>query len=532
MTNSIEIQKRRTFAIISHPDAGKTTITEKLLLFGGAIQEAGAIKAKKAKKYTTSDWMELEKQRGVSVSTSVMSFEYKNYIINLLDTPGHEDFSEDTYRTLTAVDSVLMVLDSTKGVETRTLKLYDVCKMRNTPVITFMNKLDREGLNPFELLDDVEKQLGIKAIPLTWPIGMGKSFRGIYDLQHRSFLKFMQEEKKQSKPETQNIQSLTDLKNTLTELEIDRLKNDLDMIEGAIDPLSHPDYLSGKITPVFFGSAVNNFGMQELLESFIKLAPAPLSKPTHERIVNPSETKVTAFAFKIHANMDANHRDRIAFIRICSGTFFRGMKLRHVRLNREIKIANPVTFLAQNRSIVEEAYPGDIIGLHDTGIIRIGDTFTEGETLNFSGIPSFSPEIFRKVLNTNPLKHKQLTKGLEQLSEEGAVQLFRMIHDNQLILGAVGSLQFDVVKFRLENEYSANCKYETVDIGFAYWVAYDQSTDFEKFSRENKAMLAKDTEDRVVYFIRSIWTFERIKETYPTIRFYKTSECSERDRVQ
>ena len=475
--------------------------------------------------------MELEKQRGVSVSTSVMSFMYKEMIINLLDTPGHADFSEDTYRTLTAVDSVLMVIDSTKGVEERTIKLLDVCRMRNTPVITFMNKLDREGLNPFSLLDDVEKQLKIKAVPLTWPISMGKNFQGVYDLVNKSLMLFKANTKQSDSIIIKDINS-SEIETYIDQHDSQKLREDLEMIHGAIEPFNIEQYLQGNVTPVFFGSAINNFGIKELLDNFLLIAPSPSPRPTLQRIINPEENKFSAFVFKIHANMDSKHRDRIAFMRICSGHFERGMKVKHVRLNREIKVSNPITFMANSRSIIEEAFAGDIIGVHDTGLLKIGDTFSDGENINFLGIPSFSPEIFKQVINKDPMKTKQLQKGLQQLSEEGAVQLFKPIIGLQLILGAVGILQFDVVQFRLENEYSAQCTFEPVDFTHAYWVKSKNQKALDKFINENKDKLAYDTEDKLVYFIRSIWTFSRILETYPDIEFYKTSECSEKDLVK
>lgn len=509
-TTEKEIQRRRTFAIISHPDAGKTTLTEKLLLFGGAIQQAGAIKAKKTSKYTTSDWMELEKQRGVSVSTSVMSFEYKDSIINLLDTPGHADFSEDTYRTLTAVDSVLMVIDAAKGVEDRTKKLMDVCRMRNIPVITFMNKLDREGLDPFELMDDVERNLGITAIPLTWPLGMGRDFQGVYNIRQKTFLSF--------KAGQEMVRT-------------EKFNNDLEIIEHVLPKFDQELYLAGEITPVFFGSGINNFGVRELLESIIEIAPAPLPRPTHERTVVPLENKLTGLVFKIHANMDPKHRDRIAFMRICSGKFERGMKLIQTRIGRELKISTPMTFLARERSVTEEAYPGDIIGIHDTGMIKIGDTFTEGENLTFTGIPSFAPEIFRRVINRNPLKTKQLQKGLQQLSEEGAVQLFRIVATNELILGAVGELQFDVVRFRIENEYGAQCDYEQYDAQFAYWAKPATEKDEDHFLTEKAMRIARDTDEHMVYLFKGQWEFPFVRENFPNITFYRTSLCTERDKI-
>ena len=524
-----EIQKRRTFAIISHPDAGKTTLTEKLLLFGGAIQQAGAIKAKKATKFAASDWMELEKQRGVSVATSVMCFEYKEHIINLLDTPGHADFSEDTYRTLTAVDSVLMVIDAVKGVEDRTRKLMDVCKMRNIPVITFINKLDREGMNPFELLDNIEKELDIMAVPLSWPISMGKTFKGVYNLQEKRLLKFSPGETTFSAEVINDITSDDFVKRIGSDAL--QLQEDLAMIEGALETFDHEAYLGGIMTPVFFGSAVNNFGVQELLDNILAIAPSPLPRKALEREVRPEEHKMTGIVFKIHANMDPKHRDRIAFVRINSGIFTRGMKIRHVRLGRDMKIANPLTFMAQTRSISEEASPGDIIGIHDTGSLKIGDTLTEKETLNFVGIPSFAPELFRRVLNKDPMKSKQLNKGLLHLSEEGAIQVFQPLLGNEPILGAVGILQLDVVKFRLENEYSAHCDYEVIDVSFAYWVKCPDEKKLRNFKNMRIDKLGIDTEDKLVYIFAGNWELKHMMEKFPEIEFYKTSECKDEDRV-
>ena len=525
-----EIQKRRTFAIISHPDAGKTTLTEKLLLFGGAIQQAGAIKAKKATKFAASDWMELEKQRGVSVATSVMCFAYQDYIINLLDTPGHADFSEDTYRTLTAVDSVLMVIDSVKGVEERTRKLMDVCKLRHIPVITFINKLDREGQNPFDLLDNIEKELAITAVPLSWPISMGKTFKGIYNMQEKRLLKFKPGDTSFSAQSIEDIES-PQFFDAVGADHARQLKEDLAMINGALSPFSLDAYLKGQMTPVFFGSAVNNFGVQELLNSILSLAPSPLPHPANERVVSPEEEKMTGLVFKIHANMDPKHRDRIAFMRVNSGIFTRGMKVKHVRLDKEMKIANPMTFMAQARSIIEEAYPGDIIGIHDTGSIKIGDTFTEKETLNFSGIPSFSPEIFCRVLNKDPMRSKPLQKGLIHLSEEGAIQVFSPLFGNDPILGAVGILQLDVVKFRLENEYAALCHYETHDTRFAYWVQCPSVKKLEEFKDARRQRLAMDTENKLAYLFQGHWELTHMMERFPDMEFYKTSECKAEDRV-
>ncbi len=521
-----EISIRRTFAIISHPDAGKTTITEKLLLFGGAIQQAGAIKSRKTDRHTTSDWMEIERERGVSIATSVMCFEHKGVVINLLDTPGHADFSEDTYRTLTAVDSVLMVIDSVKGVEDRTKKLMDVCRLRNIPVITFINKLDREGRDPFDLLDDIEQSLSIKAIPLSWPISMGKTFKGVYNIADKAFLSFKAGAKTFTTATVGDPRSIPDVEPLYT----DKLLQDLEMIEGALEKFDLAQYLDGKMTPVFFGSAINNFGVYELLEHIVKLAPMPQPSPAEERTVEPQEPALTGLVFKIHANMNPRHRDRVAFMRINSGKFTRGMKVKNIRLDREMKIADPITFMAQTRTIIEEAYPGDIIGIHDTGLIKIGDTFTEGETLHYTGIPSFAPETFRRVINRNTNKTKQLQTGLRQLSEEGAVQLFKMIFDNSLLLGAVGVLQFEVVQYRLKSEYGADCEYAEYPRAFAYWIGGD-SAEIEKVKRERVMKIALDTDERLVYFFEGQWELHHVRELYPKLVFYRTSECKERDLV-
>jgi peptide chain release factor 3 len=523
-----EINRRRTFAIISHPDAGKTTVTEKLLLFGGAIQQAGAIKAKKTATYTKSDWMELEKQRGVSVSTSIMCFEYNNHIFNLLDTPGHSDFSEDTYRTLSVTDSVIMIIDSAKGVELRTKKLMDICKQRDIPVITFINKLDREGMSPIELIDNIEKELDIKATPMNWPISMGKTFKGILNLKNYLFSPFTTNKQSSFLLKDVNDSAFISL---IEQYNHHKFLEELDMINFVIDKFDKNTYLVGKQTPVYFGSAINNFGIQNLLEAIISLSPSPSQSPSTTRDVLAKEEKVTGLVFKIHANMDPKHRDRIAFMRINSGIFKRGMKLKNNSLDRFIKISNPLTFMAKDRSITEEAYPGDIIGVHDTGLIKIGDTFSEGENLFFTGIPSFSPELFKKVIIKNALKNKQLLKGLSQLMEEGAIQLFHQVLDNQLILGAVGELQFDVVKFRLENEYNADCNYSSYDVSFAYWIGADSDSDLILFINANKQYLAVDHNNKYVYFFRGNWEVSHIKEQYPKIYFYQTSECKKKDII-
>ena len=474
-----EMQRRRTFAIISHPDAGKTTLTEKLLLYGGAIQQAGTVKGRKAARHATSDWMELEKQRGISVTTSVMQFPYGGHIVNLLDTPGHEDFSEDTYRTLTAVDSALMVIDSAKGVEARTIKLMEVCRLRDTPIMTFINKLDREGREPIELLDEVEEVLKIRCAPITWPIGMGKQFKGVFHLYNNSIHVFS--------PthgggiiEGEVIQGLDNPR--LDELfgsVADHLRDEIELVRGASHEFDLQAYLRGELTPVFFGSAINNFGIKELLDNFVEHAPAPQAHPTLTREVKPDEDKMTGFVFKIQANMDPSHRDRIAFMRICSGSFHKGMKLYHVRIGRDVLISNAITFLARDREHAEDAWCGDIIGLHNHGTIKIGDTFTQGEELKFTGIPNFSPELFRRAVLRDPLRMKALQKGVDQLSEEGATQVFRPLANNDIILGAVGVLQFDVVAHRLKDEYNVECTFENVQVATARWVECDDDRKLE-----------------------------------------------------
>src|SRR5574340_698913 len=463
-----EISRRRTFAIISHPDAGKTTLTEKMLWFGGAIQMAGAVRARKASRHATSDWMELEKQRGISVTSSVMQFPYRDCMINLLDTPGHEDFSEDTYRTLTAVDSSVMVIDSVKGVEAQTIKLLNVCRLRDTPIITFINKLDREGKEPIELLDEIESVLQIQCAPMTWPIGMGKRFRGTYHLYNDTVSVF---DPKAEKGTAEIIQGLDNPR--LDELigdQAEELRIDVELVRGASHTFDQAAYLAGKQTPVFFGSAMNNFGVQSLLDAIVDLSPAPLARPAQTRSVEPDEPKFTGFVFKIQANMDPKHRDRIAFIRICSGRFDRGMKIKQVSSGKQVTVGNAITFMAQDRNTADEAFAGDIIGVPNHGTIRLGDAFSEGEDLKFTGIPSFAPEIFRRAQIRNPLKMKQLQKGLHQLAEEGATQLFRPIACNDLVLGAVGMLQFDVVAHRLQHEYGVDVMFKPYDVATARWL--------------------------------------------------------------
>ncbi|MCB9521912.1 MAG: peptide chain release factor 3 [Myxococcales bacterium] len=518
-----EIARRRTFAIISHPDAGKTTITEKLLLFGGAIQMAGAVKAKRDGKAATSDFLEVEQARGISVSSAVMSFEYRDCAVNLLDTPGHADFSEDTYRVLTAVDSALMVLDNAKGVEARTQSLMDVCRLRDTPVVTFSNKLDREGLDPFELMDNVEESLGIQCVPLTWPIGMGKRFEGIYDLVNKRVV-FYEPAAKGRRNEVVTLTDLNskDLDGWVGTLLANKLREDVELL-GALDPFNPELFMTGQQTPVFFGSAVNNFGVRELLDQFIDIAPPPQARATTTRTVQPDEEGFTGFVFKIQANLDPKHHDRMAFVRITSGKYERKMKMQHVRKGKEMAVNNATTFLARDRVVAEEAYPGDIIGLHNHGGLKIGDTLTTGEDLKFTGIPAFAPELFRRVRLLDPLKSKALVKGLEQLSEEGAAQFFRPLEGSDYILGALGVLQFDVIASRLENEYKVRAAFESVPLQAARWVT-GPGAELEKLKTEQKRRLYTDVADNLAYIAQSEWAVNYAAEQYPKLSFHKTME--------
>jgi peptide chain release factor 3 len=523
---SKEIARRRTFAIISHPDAGKTTLTEKLLLFGGAIQMAGAVKAKKAVRHATSDWMKLEQERGISVTSSVMQFKYRDRVVNLLDTPGHADFSEDTYRTLTAVDSALMVIDCAKGVEERTIRLMEVCRMRQTPIFTFINKLDREGRDPVELLDEVESVLGIQCAPVTWPIGMGKRLKGVYHLLDDSV--HLYESGKNYV--TQQAEIIAGIDNP----ELDRrlgadareLRDEIELVKGASHSFDPEQYLAGNQTPVFFGSAINNFGVTPLLDAFVAHAPAPGPRATVGRVVQADEPALTGFVFKIQANMDPAHRDRVAFMRICSGRFESGMKMFHARLGKNVKAANALTFMAQDREHVENAWPGDIVGLHNHGTISIGDTFTEGELLQFTGIPHFAPELFRRAQLRDPLKLKALQKGLAQLSEEGATQFFRPLATNDLILGAVGILQFDVVAYRLKNEYGVEATFENVNVQTARWVSCDDDRTLADFTRQLQNNLAEDGAGQLVYLAPTRVNLQLTEERWPDIRFKATRETT------
>ncbi|MBV6426432.1 MAG: Peptide chain release factor 3 [Haliscomenobacter sp.] len=520
-----ELQKRRTFGIISHPDAGKTTLTEKLLLFGGAIQIAGAVKSNKIKKSATSDFMEIERQRGISVATSVMAFDYRDLKINILDTPGHEDFAEDTYRTLTAVDSAIVVIDVAKGVETQTEKLVNVCRMRNTPIIVFVNKLDREGKDAFDLLDEIEQKLNIRVTPLSWPIGMGQRFKGVYSLYEKKLVLF----RPHGKQEEEDKIEITDLSGDALDKNVgkpdaDTLREELEIVQTVYPEFNRDQYLSGEVSPVFFGSAVNNFGVRELLDCFVEIAPEPLPRSTEERIVNPEEDQFSGFVFKIHANMDPNHRDRIAFLRICSGKFQRNTNYLHVRQGRKMKFSNPTSFMAAKKTVIDEAYPGDVIGLYDSGNFKIGDSLTEGEALHFKGIPSFSPELFRFVNNTDPLKSKQLAKGLEQLMDEGVAQLFTRELDGRRIIGTVGNLQFDVIQYRLQHEYGASVSYEPLSIHKACWItSSDEAAMKELISRRRKD-IARDKHGQLVFLAESAWALKIAQENHPKVDFHFKSE--------
>ena len=516
--------KRRTFAIISHPDAGKTTLTEKLLLFGGAIQLAGTVKGRKAARHATSDWMELEKQRGISVTSSVMQFPYKGKIINLLDTPGHEDFSEDTYRTMTAVDSALMVIDVAKGVEERTIKLMEVCRLRDTPILTFINKLDREGRDPIELLDEVEAVLKIQCAPITWPIGMGKRLKGVIDLRDETVHLYDPQHGGRI-AEGERIQGLDNPR--LDEVigdQADELREEVELVRGASHEFDIDAYLRGEQTPVFFGSAINNFGVEELLDAFSEYAPPPRGRETEQRRVEPGEPKFTGFVFKIQANMDPAHRDRVAFLRVCSGSYRKGMKMKHVRIGKTVQVANAITFQADERAHVEEAWPGDIIGLHNHGTIQIGDTFTEGEDLKYTGIPYFAPELFRRVVLKDPLKMKQLQKGVLQLSEEGATQAFRPLRNNDLILGAVGVLQFDVAAHRLKGEYSVDAVVEPVGVQAARWVVCEDDKELKRFREKAYENLAEDGDGQLVYLAPTRVNLNLTLERWPDVKFLATRE--------
>ena len=521
---SDQVSKRRTFAIISHPDAGKTTLTEKLLLFGGAIQLAGTVKGRKASRHATSDWMALEQQRGISVTSSVMQFPYKDHVVNLLDTPGHEDFSEDTYRTLTAVDSALMVIDCAKGVEKRTIKLMEVCRLRDTPIMTFINKLDRDGREPIDLLDEIESVLQIQCSPITWPIGMGRALVGVYHLlQDRIYLyENVGRQKKSGQTIIDGLHSAA--ASEALGSEADAFRDEVELVKGACPELDIEAYLQGQQSPVFFGSALANFGVKELLDEFVQHAPTPLPRATEQRVVQPEEDQLTGFVFKIQANMDPGHRDRIAFMRICSGEYEKGQRVLHVRSGKEMKIADAITFMAADRQHADTAYAGDIIGLHNHGTINIGDSFSEGEQLRFSGIPNFAPEIFRRAVLKDPLRLKALQKGLAQLCEEGATQLFKPMRNNDLILGAVGPLQFDVVAHRLRDEYKVECQFEAINVATARWVVCDDEKMLADFERKAHDNLAVDHGESLVYIAPTKVNLNLTEERWPDIRFIKTRE--------
>ncbi|MEQ6888061.1 peptide chain release factor 3 [Halomonas sp. CS7] len=528
MSNSTlahETGLRRTFAIISHPDAGKTTITEKMLLFGNAIQLAGSVKSKRDDRHATSDWMKMEQERGISVTTSVMQFPYGGRIVNLLDTPGHEDFSEDTYRTLTAVDSALMVIDGAKGVEARTIKLMEVCRLRTTPILTFVNKMDRDIRDPVEVMDEVEDVLNIQCAPMTWPIGMGRHFRGVYHLYNDTIHLYKQGQGNRI-PEDRRIEGLDnpEVDEVLGEDQAEELRMEVELVRGASHAFDLEAYRRGELTPVYFGTAMGNFGVREMLDGFVEYAPPPQPRETDTRTVEADDGRFTGFVFKIQANMDPNHRDRIAFLRVCSGKYEKNMKMRHVRIGKDVKIADALTFMASDRSQVEEAWPGDIIGLHNHGTIQIGDTFTQGEDMRFTGIPHFAPELFKRVRLKDPLKMKALQKGLQQLSEEGATQVFMPMDNNDLILGAVGTLQFDVVAHRLKEEYKVDCVYEGVNVNTARWIYSDDAKKLEEFKRKASTNLAIDGGGYLTYIAPTRVNLQMTQERWPEIRFQPTRE--------
>jgi len=522
--STTEINRRRTFAIISHPDAGKTTVTEKLLLLGGAINIAGTVKARKSGRYATSDWMEIEKQRGISVTSSVMQFEYGGCVVNLLDTPGHEDFSEDTYRTLTAVDSALMVIDAARGVEERTIKLLEVCRLRNTPVITFINKLDRHARDPLDLLDEIEQVLSIKCAPVTWPLGSGQHFAGLFDFRDRRIIPYRRPGERVEEGDDAPIELALAREDARFADSIATLDEEIELVEGAGTEFDRDAYLAGSITPVFFGTALRNFGLRELLDAFVAMAPAPLPRPTNGPLVSPTDAQFSGFVFKIQANMDPNHRDRIAFLRICSGQYEEGKRLFNVRLRRHLQISSAIRFMAQGRDTAESAWAGDIIGFHNHGTIQIGDTFTDGDAYSFTGIPSFAPELFRRVRTADPLKSKALQKGLKQLCEEGAAQVFNYLSRNDIVLGAVGMLQFDVVAWRLRHEYGVECLFEAVQVQTARWVSADKAAELEKFTAHSANNLATDGAGQLAYLAPTRINLQLAEERWPDIRFRATRE--------
>jgi peptide chain release factor 3 len=524
MNTEHEISRRRTFGIISHPDAGKTTLTEKLLLFGGRIRSAGAVKSNKIRKSATSDFMEIEKQRGISVATSVMTFEYKGQLINILDTPGHKDFAEDTYRTLTAVDSVILVVDSVKGVEEQTEKLMNVCRMRNTPVIIFINKLDREGRPPFELMDELEEKLGIGVRPMTWPIGMGQAFKGVYNL-HDGNLYLFQPGKTVVEDERVFVDDLDD---PVLDRELgsaaDQLREEAELAAGVYESLDEDEYRAGNVAPVFFGSALNNFGVRELLETFVRIAPPPAPRESDARVIQPHEEQFSGFVFKIHANLDPRHRDRIAFLRVCSGTFRKDKPFRHVRQGKDIRFSRPYSFMAERKNVIDEAFPGDVVGLYDRGDLKIGDTLTEGEGFTFRGIPNFAPEIFKELISTDPMRSKQLEKGIKQLSEEGVAQLFIQDRGRRKIIGAVGELQFEVIQYRLTHEYGAACRLQPIAFSRACWITADDERLINDFTKYRERQIAHDRDGRPVYLAESEWMLQSMIRDNPKITFHFTSE--------
>ena len=532
MTLLQEIQRRRTFGIIAHPDSGKTTLTEKLLLFGGAIQTAGAVKSNKIDMGTRSDWMDIEKQRGISVATSVMGFDYKGLKINILDTPGHEDFAEDTYRTLTAVDSVIMVIDCVKGVERQTKKLMEVCRMRNTPVICFINKLDREGRDAFDLLDEIEEKLNIKVRPMSWPIGMGKTLRGVFNIYENN-LNLYEPHKQKRVDEVVKINGVNDpnLGKYLPASVISQLKEEIELVNGVYDALNIATYLNGKVAPVFFGSAVNNFGVRELLDCFTQIAPSPRPRETEERKITPEEKDFSGFIFKIHANMDPKHRNRIAFIRICSGIFERGNSYYNVRQHKNFRFSNATAFMAQHKETVEHAFPGDIVGLYDTGNLRIGDTLNEGEKGLYKGIPSFSPELFRQIINMDAMKSKQLEKGLNQLMDEGVAQLFTFEMGSRKVVGTVGALQFDVLQYRLLNEYGAHAKFEIANIYKACWISSGDPDKLDAFVKDKYRYIAKDKEGKPVFMAETKAWLQMVQDNFPDITFHFISEFNKKNHL-
>ncbi|MBO4642647.1 MAG: peptide chain release factor 3 [Bacteroidaceae bacterium] len=518
-----ELERRRTFAIISHPDAGKTTLTEKLLLFGGQIQVAGAVKSNKIKKTATSDWMEIEKQRGISVTTSVMEFDYEGYKVNILDTPGHQDFAEDTFRTLTAVDSAIIVVDSAKGVEAQTRKLMTVCRMRKTPVIIFINKMDREGKDPFDLLDELEQELQIKVRPLSWPINQGAKFKGVYNIYEHNLNIFTPDKQKVTEKVEVDIDS-KDLEAHVGERDAEKLRDDLELVDGVYSEFEVDSYLDAEVAPVFFGSALNNFGVQELLDCFVRIAPSPRPVVAEERIVSPEEPDFTGFIFKITANIDPNHRSCIAFCKVCSGKFVRNAPYLHVRNDKTLRFSSPTQFMAQRKETIDEAWPGDIVGLPDNGIFKIGDTLTEGELLHFRGLPSFSPEMFKYIENADPMKTKQLEKGISQLMDEGVAQLFINQYNNRKIIGTVGQLQFEVIQYRLENEYNAKCRWEPLSLYKACWIESDDLAQLESFKKRKFQYMAKDREGRDVFLADSGYMLSMAQQDFEHIKFHFTSE--------